>query len=291
MISWDPEIQTGPGERYNNLLIFPDTGGVTDPLVDYHYVGPWGYELDDVQNAWSIMWYHPNLLEYHVEWMMELDSGDAQGCDPSVDICDVLRVAIGYGDPDPLIVPYPGYVADVYRELDIHFVEETKPKDPSEITCDRSVEITVGDNITIGDRVTVYGWIYPAHENVDVTLYYSTDGTTWNVLTKVKTDSGGEYAYEWSAPSGGSYSLKAEWGGDHDHLGAESPPSPPLLVLEEEELEYLPEWFWIIIITLLIFGGVVVIKKLREGKKPEKKLPPKLTEPEKKPKQKKKSGS
>jgi len=77
-------------------------------------------------------------------------------------------------------------------------------------------------SINMGETVTLSGAIFPAHGNVDLEIYSSSDNYHWSLLTSVSTDMQGQYVYYWSPLSSGTYYLKASWSGDADHLGADS---------------------------------------------------------------------
>jgi hypothetical protein len=77
-------------------------------------------------------------------------------------------------------------------------------------------------SINLGDTVLLSGEVSPAHEDINVDIYVSGDGTLWSFLTSVVTDVQGRYAYQWSPTSSGTCYFKACWSGDLDHAGDES---------------------------------------------------------------------
>jgi len=88
----------------------------------------------------------------------------------------------------------------------------------SSISCDLS-----SSTITRGDAVKISGSISPSHSDVQITIYYSSDGgNSWNELTKVTSKSDGSYSYEWQPESAGTYQIKAYWSGDVNHDEATS---------------------------------------------------------------------
>jgi hypothetical protein len=76
--------------------------------------------------------------------------------------------------------------------------------------------------VILENGVLIDGSISPTHPNQKVTIYLSSDGSSWNVLTTVETDSNGHYSYLWTPQSAGTYYVRASWSGDADHLGADS---------------------------------------------------------------------
>ncbi len=104
--------------------------------------------------------------------------------------------------------------------------EETSPGQVSSsygISDSSSLSLTVSSKVVIAGRpVTIGGSISPALPDRNVTLYVSSGGLSWSVLTRVVTDSDGRYSYTWSPSSGGSYSVRASWSGDANYSGADS---------------------------------------------------------------------
>lgn len=74
------------------------------------------------------------------------------------------------------------------------------------------------DTLTYGASTTISGGITPIREGVLVVIYARQSGATeWtgeNIVSKVITDSAGEYSYVWSPETAGTYEVKASWGGD-----------------------------------------------------------------------------
>ena len=74
-----------------------------------------------------------------------------------------------------------------------------------------------------GGSVAINGSITPIREGATVTILYRTTGVaTWSNLTSVLTDEDGEYSYDWTATTVGSYQFRATWSGDLEYLPAES---------------------------------------------------------------------
>jgi len=76
--------------------------------------------------------------------------------------------------------------------------------------------------VILSNGVLINGSISPIHSNQNVTIYLSSDESSWNVLITVETDSNGDYSYMWIPQSAGTYYVRASWSGDVDHLGSDS---------------------------------------------------------------------
>jgi len=91
-------------------------------------------------------------------------------------------------------------------------------KTDTTISCSLSVStIRQGQNVTISGSITPN----PGANN-DVILEYSADGgSTWGMITTVKTDSGGSFSHVWS-PGQGNYKVRSRWDGSAAYNGATS---------------------------------------------------------------------
>jgi len=125
-------------------------------------------------------------------------------------------------------------------------------KASSQISCQLPSKVTY----SITPSVTIGGSITPAHSDISVTIYYSTDGTSWNTMTAVTTDSEGCYSYTWTPPSAGTYYIKASWPGDYDHNGATSATVP--VTFEDYT------WLMIVAIVAIVGGVAVYFLKIRK---------------------------
>ncbi|MFQ6080274.1 MAG: collagen binding domain-containing protein [Candidatus Bathyarchaeia archaeon] len=86
-----------------------------------------------------------------------------------------------------------------------------------------SISLTLSSTtVILENSVLISGSISPAHPNQNVTIYLSSDGSSWKALTIVETDSKGHYSYVWTPQSAGTHYVRASWSGDVDHLGADS---------------------------------------------------------------------
>ncbi len=81
----------------------------------------------------------------------------------------------------------------------------------------------VPSKTTVGNNVTISGYITPKRVGADVTIYYMFWPEVWKKLATVKTEEPlGNYTYVWTAPRAGEWViLKANWTGDEKTLGAE----------------------------------------------------------------------
>ena len=91
-------------------------------------------------------------------------------------------------------------------------------KTDTTISCSLSVStIRQGQNVTISGSITPN----PGANN-DVILEYSADGgSTWGMITTVKTDSGGSFSHVWS-PGQANYKVRSRWDGSATYNGATS---------------------------------------------------------------------
>jgi len=86
-----------------------------------------------------------------------------------------------------------------------------------------SISLTLSSTtVILENSVLINGTISPSYPNQNVTIYSSSDGSSWNVLTIVETDSDGHYSYAWAPQSAGTYYVRASWSGHGDYLGADS---------------------------------------------------------------------
>ncbi len=75
---------------------------------------------------------------------------------------------------------------------------------------------------TEGGTITVNGQIYPALTNQNVTLYYSVNGETWQVLASTLTQSNGQFTYVSKSSALGEVNLRASWTGNNQYAGTTS---------------------------------------------------------------------
>ena len=83
--------------------------------------------------------------------------------------------------------------------------------------------MVVPKTVTVGNNVTVSGYIWPKKVGVDVTIYCMFWPSGWKKLVTVKTDFYGNYSYVWTITQAKEYVfLEANWTGNEESLGAES---------------------------------------------------------------------
>jgi len=68
----------------------------------------------------------------------------------------------------------------------------------------------------------ITGTVTNVNEAVSVNVYYSTDGSRWQLVESIETDPKGDFVYEWSPPAEHALFIKAEWVGDLSHEGSSS---------------------------------------------------------------------
>ena len=73
-----------------------------------------------------------------------------------------------------------------------------------------------------GSAVVLSGVVSPVSSDGTVTLYVRSENSSWSVLATVPCGSNGQYSYEWTPDSAGSYFLRASWSGDLSHASADS---------------------------------------------------------------------
>jgi len=84
---------------------------------------------------------------------------------------------------------------------------------PSSITINTSQEQSIR-------ALTISGSISPAYSGESVSIYVSS-GLSYDYFTTVTDDAGG-YVLTWNFTSGGTYHIRASWGGSSNYAGADS---------------------------------------------------------------------
>jgi hypothetical protein len=79
----------------------------------------------------------------------------------------------------------------------------------------------------VGSAVTINGVLSDSNGNPlqdkSITLSYAvTDNTTWVPLGSGITNDSGEYEIQWVNTASGTFTLKAEWNGNEEYLGAKA---------------------------------------------------------------------
>ncbi len=74
-----------------------------------------------------------------------------------------------------------------------------------------------------GSTLTVTGQISPALANQNVTLYETTDGSHWTIISTTMTAADGKFTYSWASQNMGKLDIRASWTGNDQYAGATSP--------------------------------------------------------------------
>ena len=126
------------------------------------------------------------------------------------------------------------------------FVSLTKQKSNITINVDPQT-VTEGSNLTITGKIT------PSRINATVIIQFTLNEKTWNIT--VKTDSKGQYKYDWTPSQTGDYKIRAIWQGDSQTLPAESEVTVRVDPVTEAPFHYL-----IVGLILIIIISVIIIK-------------------------------
>jgi len=117
-------------------------------------------------------------------------------------------------------------------------------------------------NATIGENISISGFISPAKANVELTILYQREGETeWRTLTIVTTDEQGNYRYIWQPQEDGKYNIKTTAIIDGKEEASSS-------VLVTVNVPKQPIWLYIAIIiglaiTIIVVAIVIYRKKLK----------------------------
>ncbi|MFA5363846.1 MAG: Ig-like domain-containing protein [Candidatus Bathyarchaeia archaeon] len=129
-----------------------------------------------------------------------------------------------------------------------------------------SIYMSISSNFVVSaNNVEITGNLLPSLAGKTVTLYVSSMGSPLTKLATVVTDSLGHYTHIWQAPTGGIYTVRANWSGDEDYSGSDST-SSQLIVIPFEGL--------LVGGVLLVFVLILVIVTLatRENRQQNKEL-------------------
>jgi hypothetical protein len=85
-----------------------------------------------------------------------------------------------------------------------------------------SLSLEASARFGVVGRVTVSGFISPTLPGENVTVYASSWGSPFNVVSRVVTDDDGRFSYTWRPPSVGLLFIVASWSGDVSYAGADS---------------------------------------------------------------------
>ena len=107
-----------------------------------------------------------------------------------------------------------------------------------------STEFAIAQN-----DIQITGSLSPSLEGENITLYISSYGSALTKLATVETNSNGRFYHTWQSPPGGIYSIRANWSGDTEYIGADS--SIPQIVI-------IP-FQWLIMGAILLFFLVILL--------------------------------
>ena len=115
----------------------------------------------------------------------------------------------GYTPPEPEPEPQP----------------EPTPEPEPTITLTSQISISVDASSTVvGSAVNVNGKLADingsALQGKSITLSYSITGNEWVPIGSSTTNAAGEYNIQWVNTASGTFTLKVEWIGNNDYLGA-----------------------------------------------------------------------
>ena len=86
-----------------------------------------------------------------------------------------------------------------------------------------SLHLSVSTEFAIAQNdIQIIGSLSPSLEGENITIYVSSYGSALTKLATVKTNSNGRFSHTWNSPPGGIYSIRANWSGDTDYIGADS---------------------------------------------------------------------
>lgn len=132
--------------------------------------------------------------------------------------------------------------------------------DASSITLWLSSEVTIE-----GSGIMLSGTVSPTYSSGNVTIYVSSDGSSWYPLQRVTIDGKGYYAYYWNIQLSGRVLLRASWAGYGDYAGADS------LIYS---LFVLPKYLLLFTITCIVIPIVLAVIKIVERRHAEETLQP-----------------
>jgi PKD repeat protein len=104
--------------------------------------------------------------------------------------------------------------------------------------------------ITKGEQVTITGSISPERQGVTVMILYRLTGAqTWSTLNTATTNNNGQYSYDWTPTTAGTYEVKAIWEGDANTVGDES----DIETITVQETSIIPDS------NLLLIAGIIIV--------------------------------
>jgi len=127
---------------------------------------------------------------------------------------------------------------------------------PDTISCSYSTPqvsslfLSVSSKFVIGENnFQVMGFLAPALEGENVTIYASSFSSPLAKIATIITDSNGRFSYNWDSPPGGVYSIRANWSGDTNYAGSDSSISQVVII----------PLLWFIVGALIFFFLIVLL--------------------------------
>jgi len=127
---------------------------------------------------------------------------------------------------------------------------------PDTISCSYSTPqvsslfLSVSSKFVIGENnFQVMGFLAPALEGENVTIYASSFSSPLAKIATIITDSNGRFSYNWDSPPGGVYSIRANWSGDTNYAGSDGSISQVVIM----------PLLWLIVGALIFFFLIVLL--------------------------------
>ena len=114
--------------------------------------------------------------------------------------------------------------------------------------------------VTIDEEVDVSGSIIPPQANVEVTIFYRSENeVNWHTLGTVRTDTQGDYHYEWQPEEGGKNEIRASAVIEDTE---ETSPSIYVTVDTPERTTWVnPTTIAVTLVVLIIFAMILIYRK------------------------------
>ena len=97
--------------------------------------------------------------------------------------------------------------------------------------------------------IQIIGTLSPPLDNQNITIYITRFDSTLSVLATVETNSNGQYSFTWDSPPGGIHSVRANWSGNANYMGADT---------TTQQIVIIPSQ-WVMIGALLIFFLIILL--------------------------------
>jgi hypothetical protein len=117
-----------------------------------------------------------------------------------------------------------------HEEAQIITLEDCEQWAPGQVSASyktlnsSTVALTASSTFVLqGNPVTLSGQLSPSLKNRIITIYFKVGSSAWTMLATVTTDSNGRFTYVLNVNETGLYHVRANWSGDNDYAGADSP--------------------------------------------------------------------